>query len=90
MKFKVWHIPQIPMKPFEVDVKDIDEASLIINTLANYDLFQYENKVKPDYSNMSGLKIFDGEINEWIEWCGYDFDLDCEDIHDYMNSKEEN
>lgn len=63
---RVWWIPQVPMKPFRVDVKTIDEAKLLLKTLAQYDLFQLENNIKPDYSNAGGLEEFvDGE---WFEW----------------------
>ncbi|HEU4345769.1 MAG TPA: hypothetical protein VFU31_29825 [Candidatus Binatia bacterium] len=74
---RVWHIPQIPMDPFYVDVSNEEEALKIINVLANYDLFQFENKVKPDYCNMSGLEVcVDGE---WAEWENEDYD----DINDF-------
>lgn len=40
--------------------------------LANYDIFQFENHIKPDYWNVSGLEVyeaaaFDGEPG-WCEW----------------------
>jgi hypothetical protein len=70
---KVWHIPQVPGKPFEVPVNNIEEAKLILNVLANYDTFQFENKIKPDYCNVQGLVVydenFDGDGNDdWVEW----------------------
>ena len=63
---KVWWIPQVPMKPFEVPVKNTDEAHLILNVLAAYDYFQYKTRVKGDYANAGGLLIF--EDGEWLEW----------------------
>lgn len=81
---RVWWVPQIPMKAFTVHVKTIDEASLLINTLANYDLFQYENNIKPDYCNAGGLSVF--EDGEWCDWydeeTGYDFD-------EYLRNKDD-
>lgn len=70
---KVWHIPQVPMKAFQVPVKNIDEAILVLHILANYDIFQFKNKVKPDYCNVQGLIVydenFDGDGNaDWVEW----------------------
>jgi hypothetical protein len=65
-QLRVWWIPQIPMTPFYVPVKSTDEAKLILETLANYDIFQFENNVKPDYSNTGGLEVLvDGEWEEW-------------------------
>jgi len=66
MKLRVWHIPQIPMKPFYVNVKSLREAKLILDTLADYDKFQFENNVKPDYSNAAGLEVY--ENDEWCDW----------------------
>ena len=77
---KIWWIPQIPMKAFTVPVKSVDEALMLLDTLARYDIFQYENNVKPDYSNAGGLSVF--EDDEWIEWNN----KDGEDI-DYLLKK---
>jgi hypothetical protein len=63
---RVWWIPQIPMKAFKVSVASVEEAAKIMEVLAHYDLFQFENKVKPDYSNMGGLEVFEG--GEWLGW----------------------
>ncbi len=63
---KVWWIPQVPMKAFEVRVSSLAEAKLLLNTLANYDLFQFKHKVKPDYANAGGLSVF--EYGEWSDW----------------------
>lgn len=64
---RVWWIPQLGMDdPFIVPVKSLNDAVLILKTLAQYDAFQYENKIKPDYSNTGGLEIF--EDGEWLEW----------------------
>lgn len=82
---KVWWIPQVPMKAFEIPVSSVREAAKIMNVLADYDLFQFENNVKPDYCNTGGLQIF--EDGEWVDWedpetgeddpCRYIEDLDA-------------
>lgn len=56
-QLKVWWIPQIPMKAFEVEVETLVEAKLLLDTLAKYDLFQFENRIKPDYANAGGLVV---------------------------------
>lgn len=65
---RVWWIPQLGMdgKPFVQEVENVKEGWKLINVLANYDLYQLENRVKPDYSNAGGLEIF--EDGEWCEW----------------------
>lgn len=66
--FRVWWIPQVPMRPFYYPVKDVETAKVLLDTLALYDRFQYKNKVKPDYSNAGGLEIWDSSKQLWIEY----------------------
>lgn len=89
-KLKICHFPQIQMKKyFEVDVKNLEEAQIIMDTLANYDLFEYKNKIKPDYSNMTILKIWDEEANDWLEWM--DEETGISNLDEYINFlKEDN
>ena len=79
---QVWWIPQIPMKAFQVSVKTVDEACLLLVTLSEYDKFQLKHKIKPDYSNAGGLTIF--EDGDWVEW--YDEKND-EYINDVIRHK---
>lgn len=75
-QLKIWWVPQIPMEAFEVGVKDLEQASLLLSVLSDYDSFQFENKVKPDYCNAGGLVEQDPN-GEWYDWenedgCGFD------------------
>ena len=65
-KLRVWWIPQITGEVFHVFVCSLEEAKNLLSVLADYDLFQYENKIKPDYCNAGGLHVF--EDGEWFEW----------------------
>lgn len=65
-QLRVWWIPQVPMKSFYVNVENQKEAIKIIKVLGDYDNFQFENKIKPDFSNAGGLEVFEGG-----EWCEY-------------------
>lgn len=65
-KYRVVHYPQIPCKPFIVEVEDLKQASFTMNLFADYDLFQYENKIKPDYANTTTIEAFDEEEQEWF------------------------
>ena len=88
-QLQVWWIPQIPMKMFTVNVKTLGEAKLLLNVLANYDLFQFENNIKPDYCNAGGLRQWDEELEPdengecWSDWydeeTGEDFDEWCKE-----------
>jgi len=63
---KVWWTPQVPMQAFEVSVETLSAAGLLLDTLAKYDAFQFENNIKPDYCNAGGLVVFEG--GEWVDW----------------------
>lgn len=72
---RVWWIPQIPGEPFHVDVASPAEAKKIMDVLANYDIFQFENRIKPDYCNAGGLECYrqdgmweEGDSEDWCEW----------------------
>lgn len=80
-KLRVCHYPQIPCEPFIVEVGDLKEAKLLFDTLANYDLFQYDNNIKPDYSNMTILEEYDEFEKEWCSWCDEETRIDDLDIY---------
>ena len=77
----VWWIPQIPGEPFRVKVESPSEAIKIMNVLADYDLFQLHNNIKPDYANDGGLDMF--EDGEWITW----HNRHGEDIEDVIRNE---
>lgn len=87
-RLRVAHIPQVPMKAFHVEVKNLEEAKLIINVLANYDLFQLENNIKPDYANATFIEEFDEEENEWVAW--FDEEIGTDDIDEYFEEINKN
>lgn len=66
---RVWYIPQIPMKAFEVDLptQDLGIAALVLDSLIGLSLFEFENKVKPDYADAAGIARFDGEDWEDVD-----------------------
>lgn len=64
--FKVWWIPQVSMKAFEVPVKTVQEGRKLCHILAEYDMFQYVNNIKPDYANMGGV-VYRHNVTDW-EW----------------------
>lgn len=66
-KFRVWWIPQVPMAPFFYAVDSLSEAYHMIDMLAKYDLFQYENNVKPDYANAGNIQMWDEEDQDWFD-----------------------
>lgn len=85
MKLRVYHLPQIPCAPFHVPVATVAEAVLVLNTLANYDLFQLKHRIKGDYANASGLDVWDEGEGGWVEWEGEE----GESIDDVLRAQEE-
>jgi hypothetical protein len=84
-ELRVWWIPQVPMKAFYVRVKSVKEAIFLMDVLADYDIFQFENKIKPDYSNVGGLQQYEYDSSEWLEY--YDDDgRDIDQIKEEMNN----
>lgn len=75
---RVWWVPQAPGVEFEVPVDNAEHGAIIMNVLAEYDAFQYINKIKPDYCNAGGLRVWEG--GEWMDWedpttCDHEPDL---------------
>lgn len=67
-KLRVWWVPQVPMKSFYIPVESPEEGKKVMDLLAAYDCFQYNQKVKPDYCNMGGLQRWDEDGAEWEDW----------------------
>jgi hypothetical protein len=70
IKIRVWWIPQVPGEPFYVPVPDLATGKLLCDVLADYDNFQFENNIKPDYSNVGGIEYHYGDG----DWEGVDPD----------------
>lgn len=89
---QVWWIPQVPMEPFEVEVGSVAEGVKILDTLARYDQFQYEHRVKPDYCNTGGLRCWtdncDGDGTPgWEDWM--DEDSGEDDPREWLRQQQE-
>ena len=92
-KLRVWWIPQVGfgIDSFKVEVPDLKSAALILNTLANYDLYQLENNIKPDYASAGGLEVWNESDEYWEEWfdeeTGMGFDEYCREILEGENNR---
>lgn len=87
MKMRVWHIPQVPGKPFKVEIEEddiekcIEKAKMVLDVLAIYDQFEFQNKIKPDFSNAQGVEIF--EDGKWVD---FHYGDDNQTFEDYCYS----
>lgn len=94
-KLRVWHIPQVPGKAFHVEVDSVAEGVKVCGILADYDSFQYENRIKPDYCNANGLQMWDESLTEqdlkdmeltdkWVDWFYEDENKYFDDPEEYL------
>ena len=93
-KLRVWWVPQLGAgKTFYVPVESVEEAKKVMDILAAYDQFQYDNDIKPDYCNAGGLEMRDEESQEWNDWFYEDDDSYYDDVDEYcdeMSDQSEN
>ena len=86
---QVWWIPQVPGKPFEVPVQSVQEGVKIMDVLADYDQFQLDNNIKPDYANVGGIRVWcedDGEGEPgWNDW--FDEETGIDDPREWLELK---
>jgi hypothetical protein len=82
-KLRVVHFPQVGTckESFKVEVKDEEQAYLIINTLAKQHLWLEKNNIIPDYSNAIFVEMYDENIDEEIGepfgWVDYWNEEEC-------------
>ena len=88
-KLRVWWIPQVGIEEtFYVPVSTVEEGKKTLDLLAAYDAFQLQNRVKPDYTNIGGLQMFDEEEGEWNDWYLETDDDYFDDVDDYCEQCE--
>lgn len=84
-KYRVWWIPQVGnCKTFYIPVNSPEEGRKVMDVLAYYDMFQLQNRIKPDYCNMGGLEMY--EDGEWVDWYMETDDDYFDDLDDYCES----
>ena len=88
-KLRVWHIPQVGCNAtLYVPVETVEEGKKVMDILACYDLFQLENRIKPDYCNVSRLQTFNEEDQEWEDWYLETEDNYFDNVDEYFEENE--
>lgn len=73
-KLRIAYIPQVPGEPFYKEVDGLSSAKLVAETVIGLSTFEYENNIKPDYTDFLDLEEFvDGEWISWEDDFGSDF-----------------
>lgn len=86
-KLRVWWIPQVGIEEtFYVPVSTVEEGKKTLDLLAAYDAFQLQNNVKPDYTNVGGLQMWDEEEQEWNDWYLETDEDYFDDVDEYISS----
>ena len=69
-KLRVYWFPQIGAsgEPFYVPVQSVEEGKRVMDMLAAYDAYQLQHNIKPDYSNIGGLEVYNPETKEYEDW----------------------
>lgn len=82
-KLRVVHFPQLGSckESFKVEVKDEEQAYLVLNTLAKQHLWLEKNNIIPDYSNVIFVEMYDETIDEKTTeaygWSNYYNEEEC-------------
>ncbi|MBB3752667.1 hypothetical protein FHT44_005179 [Mycolicibacterium sp. BK634] len=66
-KFKLWYQHQVPGPSFEQEVSDPVIGQKILDTIYDVALYQFHNKMIPDYCNMGGIVYLD-EDGDWSDF----------------------
>lgn len=77
-KLRVSHYPQVPCKPFIIEVKDEEQAAIVVKTMALQHLFLYDNNFIPDYCNAILVEMF--EDGEWVDYYNEEEGMDWDEI----------
>lgn len=68
MKLRIIHFTPIMCKSFCVEVSTLEEAKLVFNTLADYDMFQHKDHIQQVQANMTILQEWSEAENDWVGW----------------------
>lgn len=90
---KVLYIPQVPMPAFEVLFTEathpylsykqrVQVASATLDVLAEFSEFEYQNRVKPDFSDVGAVTRYEPDGEGGFDW----FDLDETEIEYILES----
>lgn len=83
-KLRVWWIPQVGIEEvFYIPIGRVEEGKKVMDLLSAYDAFQLQNRVKPNYTNVGGIELWDETEQEWCDWYMETEDDFFDDVNDY-------
>lgn len=78
-RFRAVYVPQVPMHALTVEVSSLEQAVIALESITALSIFEFENRVKPDYSDFGTIERWDDEEQDWE-------DVDEEDYADLVES----
>lgn len=92
-KLRVYHYPQVPCKPFLIEVKDEEEAAKVIKVLAEQHLWLFQNNFIGDYANSIGVSMWEDEAemdendDKWVNYWNEKEMMEWEELEEeYFNN----
>lgn len=70
-------------KPFYKSVSSVEEAKIVIDSIAEFINFKVDEGIFPDHCNVAGLEYFDEEENDWLTW----YDEEGNDIDEHFSEQ---
>lgn len=74
-RFRAVYVPQVPMHALTVEVTSLEQAVVALESITALSIFEFKNRVKPDYSDFGTIERWDDEEQDWE-------DVDEEDYAD--------
>jgi len=68
---RVVYIPQVPMKAYVVELPSgytLEQAKVVLDAVVGLSIFEFENKVKPDYSDCSAIERWELDSGDDYAW----------------------
>ena len=78
-RYRAVYVPQVPMHALTVEVSNLEQTVVALESIIALSIFEFENRVKPDYSDF-------GTIERWIEDEQEWEDVDEEDYAELVES----
>lgn len=64
-RFRAVYVPQVPMHALTVEVSSLEHAVIALQSIIALSIFEFENRVKPDYSDFGTIERWDTEEQDW-------------------------
>lgn len=64
-RYRAVYVPQVPMHALTIETKSLEHAAVALESIIQLSIFEFKNRVKPDYSDFAGVERWDEDEQEW-------------------------